>query len=203
MKEAHYDQFIGHYPALVPPDICMKTIQYFEEAHKINATYTRQVTEKIPAHVKADTAMNCNQPHAFGEMDPTLLLANNDISSQAVKDSLQHAVNDYLEVYSSLTVIPMIGLYHKIQKTRVGEGYHVWHFETSHIDMMNRVLTYTIYLNDVDEGGETEFLYQHKRYPARRGDVLIFPAHFTHTHRGNPPLSNDKYIITGWLNSKI
>jgi len=22
---------------------------------------------------------------------------------------------------------------------------------------------------------------------------------FTHTHRGNPPLSNTKYIMTGWL----
>ena len=56
-----------------------------------------------------------------------------------------------------------------------------------------------LYLNDVKEGGETEFLYQHKRYQPKEGTLLIFPAGFTHTHRGNPPISNDKYIVTGWL----
>ena len=56
-----------------------------------------------------------------------------------------------------------------------------------------------MYLNDVDDGGETEFLYQKKRIRPKQGRVLIFPAGFTHTHRGNPPLSGDKYILTSWL----
>ena len=31
------------------------------------------------------------------------------------------------------------------------------------------------------------------------GKLVIWPAYFTHTHRANPDLKEDKYIITGWL----
>jgi hypothetical protein len=91
---------------------------------------------------------------------------------------------------------------YKIQKTEPGEGYHVWHYENSgsfDAKASKRFLVYTVSLNDVDEGGETEFLYQHFRLKQRKGSLTIFPAGFTHTHRGNPPLSNVKYIMTGWL----
>ena len=89
----------------------------------------------------------------------------------------------------------------KIQKTRPTEGYHNWHCEhTSHLKDVRTILAYMIYLNDVDEGGETEFLYQSKRIQPRRNTFVVWPAGFTHTHRGNPPLSNDKYVITGWIN---
>ena len=53
-------------------------------------------------------------------------------------------------------------------------------------------------MNDVEEGGELEFLHQNLRFKPRKGDFLIWPAHFTHMHRGNPPISNTKYIATGW-----
>ena len=53
--------------------------------------------------------------------------------------------------------------------------------------------------NDVTEGGETEFLYQKCRFKPEKNTLLVWPSQFTHVHRGNPPLSNDKYIITGWV----
>lgn len=86
----------------------------------------------------------------------------------------------------------------KVQKTKVGGGYHAWHFEAQERTMANRLLTWILYLNDVHEGGETEFLYQHMRIKPEQGMLVIWPASFTHTHRGNPPLSNEKYIVTGW-----
>ena len=61
------------------------------------------------------------------------------------------------------------------------------------------MLAWTIYLNDVPEGGETEFLYQSQRVSPEKGKTCIFPAGFMHTHRGNPPLKKDKYIATGWM----
>jgi hypothetical protein len=87
----------------------------------------------------------------------------------------------------------------KIQKTEVGGGYHVWHNEDDIPQNMRRIATFILYLNDVDEGGETEFLYYPKRVKAKQGRFILWPAGFTHTHRGNPPISNTKYIVTGWV----
>ena len=56
-----------------------------------------------------------------------------------------------------------------------------------------------VYLNDVEEGGETEFLYQSRRIKPKQGTMVICPASFTHTHRGNPPLKGNKYMINGWI----
>jgi len=88
--------------------------------------------------------------------------------------------------------------YVKIQKTFPCQGYHLWHCETSS-NINNRILSWILYLNDVEEGGETEFLYQSLRVSPKKGTFILFPSYFTHTHRGNPPLSGEKYVATGWL----
>jgi hypothetical protein len=85
----------------------------------------------------------------------------------------------------------------KIQKTLPSEGYHIWHSEWD-ADFPKRQLAWAIFLNDVEEGGELEFLHQSIRIKPRKGDMVIWPAYFTHLHRGNPPISNEKWIVTGW-----
>ena len=57
----------------------------------------------------------------------------------------------------------------------------------------------TEYLNTVEEGGETEFLYQSMRVKPEQGTLLIHPGGFTHTHRGNPPLKGVKYFMNTWI----
>ena len=91
-----------------------------------------------------------------------------------------------------------------LQKYEAGKGgYHKWHSEISPSDpnceVLHRVLFYIYYLNDVDEGGETCFYYQDKSVKPRTGRLVISPAGFTHTHKGNIPYSNDKYILTSWI----
>ena len=88
----------------------------------------------------------------------------------------------------------------KGQITKSGQGYHIWHPEILSANDSNRILSYILYLNDVDEGAETEFLYYKKRVAPKQGRLLLFPAHFTHTHRGNTNLAeHNKYILTGWF----
>jgi hypothetical protein len=87
----------------------------------------------------------------------------------------------------------------KVQKTEVSQGYHAWHYEADCLENSRRVLAWILYLNDIEDGGETEFLYQAKRVKPKAGTLVIWPASFTHVHRGNPPLSNTKYIVTGWV----
>ena len=59
-----------------------------------------------------------------------------------------------------------------------------------------------LYLNTLapEEAGETEFLYQQKRIKTEENAMLIWPAAFTHTHRGNAVYGeNYKYVATGWF----
>jgi len=87
----------------------------------------------------------------------------------------------------------------KLQKTFAGSaGYAVFHAEQGGETSATRSTSWLVYLNDVEEGGETEFLYQRHRQKPKKGDLVIWPASYTHTHRGNPPYSGNKYIITGW-----
>ncbi|MBQ1764349.1 MAG: 2OG-Fe(II) oxygenase [Aquincola sp.] len=82
-------------------------------------------------------------------------------------------------------------------------GYPYWHSEQypkpDQGEALHRVLLWTLYLNDGFDGGETEFLYQGRRIQPRTGSLLIAPAGFTHTHRGNRPLGRHKYIATSWV----
>lgn len=91
-----------------------------------------------------------------------------------------------------------------LQKYDAGEGgYFHWHSEIypqdERCEPLHRVLLFMFYLNDVADGGETEFYYQQRKIAPKRGRMVIAPAGFTHTHRGNMPVSNDKYIATSWV----
>ena len=86
----------------------------------------------------------------------------------------------------------------KLKEIPAGGGFHAWHYENGALEVSRRQFVVQVYLNDDFDGGETEFLYQQRREEAVAGDVLIFPASFTHTHRGNPPLGGTKYIATSW-----
>ncbi len=122
-------------------------------------------------------------------------------TTSKIDDVLVECVRKYNHKYSILHNFDsdLAHYGHKLQKTKIGGGYHLWHCEVMGKNTRDRVLAYIIYLNDVTEGGETEFLYQSMRIKPKKGTVVIFPAYFTHTHRGNPPLSNEKYIATGWI----
>lgn len=90
----------------------------------------------------------------------------------------------------------------KFQKTKAGQlGFGNFHVEQGPSGSQDRAMVWMLYLNNVYEGGETEFLDQQKKYIPKAGDFLMWPAGITHPHRGNPPYSNDKYILTGWLHS--
>ena len=87
-----------------------------------------------------------------------------------------------------------------IQHYKPGEGYLNWHSERSVHLTHQRALTFMTYLNDVEDGGGTEFKYHGLRHNAKKGKTLIWPSDFTHTHRGQKSETQEKYITTGWFN---
>lgn len=90
------------------------------------------------------------------------------------------------------------------QKYDKGLGnYNYWHCEVypqkNSVEALHRSLLFMFYLNDVEEGGETDFYYQQRTIQPKQGRMVIAPAYFTHTHRGRVPVSGDKYILTSWV----
>lgn len=73
------------------------------------------------------------------------------------------------------------------------------HSERTALGSAHRVLVWMTYLNDVPAGGETEFPYFGVKVIPVRGRTLIWPAEWTHAHRGCVVEKGPKYIITGWM----
>jgi hypothetical protein len=89
----------------------------------------------------------------------------------------------------------------KVQEVKPTGGYHVWHTEWAPKRYLpsDRIFVYQVYLTDHEDEGETEFLYQGIKIKPEMGKLLMWPAHFTHPHRGNPVYKKNKYIATGWV----
>jgi len=140
------------------------------------------------------------------QMEDSALPLDKFISKKSFKffdDVFYKIFEQYIKRYRCLNEVVQDGMRimdFKFQKTKPSQGYHIFHCEHSmNFGFFWRWGVWTLYLNDIEEGGETEFLYQSTRIKPKAGTLCVFPAYYTHTHRGNPPLLKDKYIVTGWL----
>lgn len=90
-----------------------------------------------------------------------------------------------------------------IQQYEPGGGYKIWHFErdNSNEQIARRHLAFMTYLNDVDDGGGTQFLHQELTIKAEKGLTLIWPSEWNFTHRGVVSHTEEKYIVTGWFST--
>ena len=83
-----------------------------------------------------------------------------------------------------------------------GKSYNSIHCENGGIYHSKRIFAWMIYLNTIKDGGGTEFIHQNKILSPTEGDMYIWPAHWTHMHRGVVAPYDRKYIITGWVSFK-
>jgi len=116
---------------------------------------------------------------------------------------LQVVLDSYVQNYPSCKYYsPFKTTPANIQHYAPGGGFKIWHTERASKVLPNssRHLVFMTYLNDVTDGGGTEFLNQNITVDARKGKTLIWPADWTHTHRGIVSPTQNKYIITGWFN---
>ena len=86
-----------------------------------------------------------------------------------------------------------------IQKYSPGDHYSHLHSERTSLSSLHRIFAFMTYLNDVDDGGTTDFEYYKLKIKPEKGKTLIWPSEWTHAHSGSVLKSGSKYIITGWL----
>ncbi len=195
MQSVHND-FIGMYTNVYEDGFCHHMIDEFERFREGGYCGNRQTSEGTTKTKKQDEFLFLNLKNHY----PSPF--NQRSCLDIFFDGLQQCFDSYVNEYDSLDGLNIKCTSVKVQKTVPGAGYHVWHGEQGDGDSANRVLTYILYLNtlDDDSAGETEFLYQKLRIPPQENTLVIWPAAFTHTHRGNVVHGKkSKYIVTGWF----
>lgn len=193
---SNQEDFIKLYHDLYPEGYCEHLIAEFERLTQNGAGINRQNGEGAARHAKDDLQLGLNMGvHTAAPFDGRSTV-------DMFFDGLQRCYEDYAEHFSVLKDGRIRGTHMKMQRTDPGGGYHVWHGEQGNGAHAERVLVYMLYLNSLGdgEGGETEFLYQRCRIMPQANTMLLWPATFTHAHRGNPVLCDrSKYIVTGWF----
>jgi len=192
-KIVNIDNFIGTYDNFITKEECNKAIKLYEDQNKFNNTINRISGEQASVLKKQDQqffAAPFNLDVWWEQLKPMMLNFDMAFKNYCTNTGAHDAYNNVPFHFTDL----------KIQKTLPTEGYHVWHLEHGKgFDNEPRAFVFCIYLNDVEEGGETEFLHFSKRVKPKTGRIVIWPAAFPYVHRGNPPLSGEKYILTSWV----
>ena len=97
-------------------------------------------------------------------------------------------------------------------KEQALEQFRIKKYETNgtdqfdtHVDVVEystarRYLSFLWYLNDINDGGKTVF--KEIEIQPKQGTLIMFPPMWMYPHRGEPPISNPKYIMSTYLHYK-
>ena len=178
--------YVQFFDDALAPDFCAQMVSAFEQSAHL--------------HVPNGRGHQAGLEHsAWVELNLSVLADN------AFLGYFHAQIDKYLAQYNrSLPLtLPIPGsvklddLRMKRYRARSGENFE------PHFDAYNqksaRYLVFLWYLNEVAEGGETEFCDLGIKIPPRAGRLLIFPPYWMFQHAGRPPLSQDKYIVSTYL----
>jgi len=179
--------FITIYENAILPEDCKKWIEYINFLRKEGII----CQEDGKLHERDHETLNFSNDDAFD-------LSSSDKLARKFLPTIKPYVDQYLKDYSLLGESNFLMYDVKAKRIPICGGFHRWHYENASHQCATRRFVVQAYLNTIEDGGETEFLYQNKRIKAVEGTLVIWPAGFTHVHRGNPPIGQDKYILTSW-----
>jgi len=66
-----------------------------------------------------------------------------------------------------------------------------------------RTMSAILYLNDVDEGGETYFDQLDISVSPKAGRLVLFPSTYPYSHEARSPLSGNKYVLVTWFGQPL
>ena len=176
--------FIGGY--YIDPKVCDDIINYFDQNK--DSQKDGVIGDNVVDHTRKKNKEIILPANYFMHIFPEY------------QTYLDLCFENYRKKFSYCDETQYFGISHfvKIQKSEKNEGFNSWHFEnTGHEQNLRRHLVFMTYLNDLEDGG-TEFYYQKITTKAKKGFTLIWPAIWTHTHKGQISKTKEKYIVTGW-----
>jgi len=189
VKDKGVHDFIEVYQKAIPPKLCMDLIGWGKKVWLDSTRSPNKMTR--PKKITDDKQMMLS-PNLANQWPPELY--------RPLSKALEKCLKSYYDKYWVLKEMhPMHTYTYKFHWVSPGGGYHAWHCENMTEDTQIRQLVYHICLNDTGEEGSLEFLNYTKQVYPRPGTITIWPSQFTHTHRGNPVKTTEKFYITGWF----
>lgn len=196
-------ELIHRIPNLVSHEFCKDIIEQFEKSNLTGPGHTYvfedgEIIKSSDSNSKVSTDISVYPGFieaAEEKGEPEWREFVNYINSK-----LKIAINEYVEKFPMMHELQRFVLEgYNIQRYLPGEGFYTWHCENSgYKGGGDRVLAWMIYLNDLTDGGGTDFKIQNHTEKAEACKMLIWPAFWTHTHKGQVSETQTKYIITGW-----
>jgi len=192
-----YRNLVGVFTNVLPPEMCQRTIEYFDNNKE------KQIQSGI-------ANPNFKDPLDYRRSQEIIMDYKGVPKSLAVDllDYVKSVTEKYLKKYPHY--YPAGGSHWEqchLLKYEPGDGWYHYHYDNSGNEqsgIYNRHLSVIVYLNDVEEGGETGFEYiDVGPIKPNQGDIIIFPSGKSHSHRGAMPISGKKYIAVFWLRNDI
>jgi len=180
-----FESFVAGWMA--PKKLCDDIVKYYNDNQKKQYTGT-VATFQVLKDVKDSIDIMIQPEDNFEPFD-------------RYRQHLQNCVEEYQKKYDAVKMYTKFNIAqpYLIQKYPKSGGFKIWHFENSgYPQIIKRKLVFMTYLNNVPNAG-TDFKYQKLRTPCKKGLTLIWPAEFTHTHKGVISHTHEKIVITGWF----
>ena len=187
--------FIGSW-MIDPLSICDELVTYFE------LNQNKQNRGSTVSGVNLDVKNSMDITISPKEIK----LPGNEVFEKYFKN-LYSCYQDYVSQWSFLTNFAEkleVGSFN-LQRYQSGQHFQSTHTERTSLDTLHRLFAWMTYLNDVDaaEGGSTFFSHYDLEVQPKKGLTLIWPAEWTHAHKGNLLNADSKYIITGWMHLPV
>ena len=191
-KQKVSPNFIGSW-IINPPTICDELVAYFESNKNKQKVGVTAGGKNLDIKNSMDIAM----------LPKDIKLPGNEVFEEYFKN-LYCCYQDYTNQWPFLKSFAdelQIGLFN-IQRYQSGQHFQKLHTERTNLSNLHRIFAWMTYLNDVDikDGGSTYFSHYDLTVQPKKGLTLIWPAEWTHAHKGSVLNVDSKYIITGWMN---
>jgi len=169
------------YHNALPDKLCNKFIQFFEENPK---------SHNLNGKKRYDYLQNSQ----WTELDLIKNLPHDDLQ-QFSEIMLEH--KSQYEIDCGLSQLPDPKGFSDMRLKKYnpnGIDKFELHYD-NYGPVSDRYLVFLWTLNNVEKGGETEFVDLDLSLKPERGRLVMFPPYWMFKHKANPPISNPKYII--------
>jgi hypothetical protein len=195
--------FIHRVPNLLSDEFCKDLIEMFEKSNLKHKGYTYILEDgMVKASTKSNSKLSTDISVNIGFIEESKNKGEPEWKDFIlhINSKLKIGIDEYIDKFPMLNALQTFRLEgYNIQRYLPGEGFYDWHCENSGYSAGgDRVLAWMIYLNDLTEGGGTDFKLQKHTEKPETGKMLIWPAGWSHMHKGQVSETQTKYIITGW-----